>query len=208
MSVAQGAVLEQGHGHVQGDVAPSALEALRAGTRADHASLDAALNLVRDDYSRAQYQRTLAAFYGFVAAWEAQVLPQAAVVGLSLQAQAGRLRQDLGAFGLNPDSLPLASGAALPDTGSTAALYGSSYVMIGSRLGARIIGPHLMKHFGIDEHSGCAYFGGDADSTGPAWRLFRQQLEQAIGPDDHTAAVAAARATFARFHAWLLRYGA
>jgi heme oxygenase len=188
--------------------APSVLEALRAGTGADHATLDAALNLMRADYRREEYVRTLAAFYGFVSAWEAQVLPQAAAVGLSLQAQAGKLRQDLSAFGVDADSLPLAGSAALPDTSSDAALYGSSYVMIGSRLGARIIGPRLMQHFGIDAHSGCAYFGGDVESTGPAWRIFRQQLEAALGPDDHVVAVAAARATFARFREWLVLHDA
>ena len=186
----------------------SVLEALRAGTSGDHATLDASLNLMREDYSRAEYVRTLAAFYGFVAAWEAQVLPQAADVGLSLQAQAGRLREDLEAFGLDADILPLASGDALPDTSSRAALYGSSYVMIGSRLGARIIGPRLMKHFDIDENNGCAYFGGNAEATGPAWRLFRQQLEAALQPNEHQAAVAAARATFARFHQWLVMHNA
>lgn len=191
-----------------GAAAPSVLDALRAGTGADHATLDAALNLMRDDYSRIDYLRTLAAFYGFVSAWEAQVLPQAVEAGLSLQAQSGRLLQDLEAFGVDADKLPLARGAELPDTRSPAALYGSSYVMIGSRLGARIIGPRLMKHFAIDEHSGCAYFGGDAESTGPAWRLFRQQLEAALGPDDQAVAVAAARATFARFREWLVMHDA
>lgn len=186
----------------------SVLEALRAGTSGDHALLDASLNLMREDYSRAEYVRTLAAFYGFVAAWEAQVLPQAAGASLSLQAQAGRLREDLEAFGLDADCLPLASGDALPDTSSRAALYGSSYVMIGSRLGARIIGPRLMKHFDIDENNGCAYFGGNVEATGPAWRLFRQQLEVALQPDEHEAAVAAARATFARFHQWLVMHNA
>ena len=186
----------------------SVLEALRMGTSGDHAALDASLNLMREDYSRAEYLRTLAAFYGFVAAWEAQVLPQAADAGLSLQAQAGRLRQDLEAFGLDADRLPLASGDALPDISTRAALYGSSYVMVGSRLGARIIGPRLMKHFGIDENNGCAYFGGNAEATGPAWRLFRQQLEAALQADEHQAAVAAARATFARFHQWLVLYDA
>jgi heme oxygenase len=188
--------------------ATSVLEALRAGTSADHGALDGALNLMRPDYSRADYVGTLAGFHGFVAAWEAQVLPQAADAGLTLHAQAGRLRQDLEAYGIDADNLPLASGDALPDTGSRAALYGSAYVMIGSRLGARIIGPHLMQHFGIDEHTGCAYFGGNAEATGPAWRLFRQQLEAAIGTDEHDEAVAAARATFARFHAWLAAHGA
>lgn len=188
--------------------AASVLEALRAGTSGDHATLDGALDLMRPDYTRADYVCTLAAFHGFVAPWEARALPLAAEAGLSLHAQAGRLRQDLEAHGVAPDALPQASGDQLPDVGSTAALYGSFYVMIGSRLGARIIGPRLMQHFGIDEHTGCAYFGGDAESTGPAWRVFRQQLEAAVGPDDHAVAVEAARATFARFHAWLVAHGA
>ncbi|QEI06128.1 biliverdin-producing heme oxygenase [Pigmentiphaga aceris] len=186
----------------------SALEALRAGTSSNHATLDASLDLMRDDYRPEEYLRTLAAFYGFVAAWEAQVLPQAVEAGLSLQAQAGKLRQDLEALGVDADLLPLASGDALPDTHTRAGLYGSSYVMIGSRLGARIIGPRLMKHFNIDENSGCAYFGGDIEATGPAWRLFRQQLEAALQPHEHAVAVAAARATFSRFHQWLVSHGA
>jgi heme oxygenase len=192
---------------VPAGVAP-VLEALRGGTSGDHAALDAALDLLRPDFSRADYVCTLAAFYGFVAAWEAQVLPRAADAGLSLQAQAGRLRQDLQAYGVDPDTLPLATGDALPDTGSRPALYGSSYVMVGSRLGARVIGPRLMQHFGVDEHNGCAYFGGNVEATGPAWRLFREQLEAAIGPAQQAEAVAAARATFATFQAWLASHGA
>ncbi len=181
------------------------LTALRTATAEDHQLLDGSLPFMREPYSREDYVRTLAAFYGFVSAWEDEVLPRAKRAGLDLAAQAPRLHADLVAVGADPAKVERVS--SLPVLDADAAVYGSAYVLVGSRLGARVIGPWLMQHFGIDADTGCSYFGGEPEATGPAWRYFRERLEANVGQENAARAADAAHDTFVQFHTWLATQG-
>lgn len=75
---------------------------------------------------------------------------------------------------------------------------GVFYVVAGSRMGAAVLRQRATASTPIGPaHSVCGYF---APGDGPAmWRLFRQWLQNAAGPDDLPAMIEGAKATFHLF---------
>lgn len=80
-----------------------------------------------------------------------------------------------------------------------AAVMGSLYVIEGSALGGRVIGPRLERTLGLGPGQGGDYFHGFGDATGAMWRDFRLTASQEIGDSPHAIdqACEAARRTFA-----------
>ncbi len=175
---------------------------LRTHTATAHEALESGLNLLRSDLTRADYVRLLHAFNGYLAPWLEQVrrhLPEDIGSLLDGRRHLARLDADLQRL---DDGAPSARCEALPAIDDFASALGSSYVIEGSMLGARVVGPELQRRFGLTAADGCAYFSGDGDATGRRWSQFRALLDTRLRVDEHAAAIEAANQTFATLLNW------
>ncbi|WP_428312525.1 biliverdin-producing heme oxygenase [Hydrocarboniphaga sp.] len=179
---------------------------LRAETALDHGRLERQLDLMSDSLTASRYRQVLQAFYGYVEAYEQQLLrdaPKNLSALIAPRLRASMLRQDLLALGLNTneiDALPRAGD--LPATDTLPSLFGCLYVMEGSTLGGRIIGPRLERQLGLHDGLGYSYFLGHGADTGRMWSAFREAMDQALGDARHDEAVAAAGAMFRSLTQW------
>jgi heme oxygenase (biliverdin-IX-beta and delta-forming) len=181
---------------------PALSAQLRANTAAAHAALEAGLDLLRSDLKRADYIRLLHAFKGYLAPWLDRIsarLPDD--INTMLDGRRHLLRLDADLQRLN-GGVPTAHCTELPAIDDFASALGSSYVIEGSMLGARVVGPELQRRFGLTADSGCAYFSGDGDGTGKRWSQFRGLLDTRLSAEEQAAAVAAANRTFETLLNW------
>jgi heme oxygenase (biliverdin-IX-beta and delta-forming) len=155
------------------------LVALRAATRLHHDRVDRLIDLRRLGEAPF-YASVLQVFDAFLAAWEARVLAVLPLPQREWLARRSRLafvRHDLQVLGI--DRLePAPALAALP---SSAAAWGSIYVVEGSTLGGQVITRTLARH-GLLPHNGAAYFHGWGEHTGGLWRETRTLLERELAP--------------------------
>lgn len=151
----------------------------------------------------ARYVAVLQGFHRFLASWEGQLLgalPLRLHEWLGSRSRLGFVEHDLGF--LQPPTLPPAAATAsvpacLPEC-STAAAFGSLYVIEGSALGGQVITPRLQRDMGLSPGRGASYFHGFGDRTGGMWREFRQLAADEIGdtPASRRVACQAAGQTF------------
>lgn len=174
---------------------------LRSRTAAAHEALENALDLLRADLTHADYVRLLHAFNGYLTPWLERVRPYLPdEVGMQLDGHRHleRLNADLRHL---DDGAPSALCDALPAIDDFASALGSCYVIEGSMLGARVVGPELQRRFGVGADTGCAYFSGDGADTGRRWSRFRALLDS-LHADQQAAAIAAANRTFETLLDW------
>ena len=142
----------------------------------------------------AHYARVLQSFDAFLAAWEPAVgaaLPRPWCEWLQARSRRPFLAADLQALAI--DRL---EPITLPPFASSAAAWGSIYVMEGSALGGQYITRSLAEA-GLHPHSGAAYFHGWGPATGGMWREVRGLLARELAtPAAIGQACDAARATF------------
>lgn len=173
-----------------------------------HEALELALDLGRPVMERADYITLLAGFRGFVAPWEraaAAAAPSRLRTFVQEREKTPLLDADLIYLSdarLVPASLPACD--VLPNLASIGALFGSMYVLEGSTLGGRIVGPAMAKRFDLSERRGYAYFDPYQAHTGSMWNAFKALALAEVEPAEYDAAVEAARATFTTLHAWLM----
>lgn len=175
---------------------------LRTHTATAHEALENGLDLLRKDLTRADYVRLLHAFNGYLTPLLAQVsthMPEDIRTLLDGQRHLARLDADLQQL---DDGAPSARCPTLPTIDNFARALGSSYVIEGSMLGARVVGPELQRRFGLTAADGCAYFSGDGDATGKRWSQFRTLLDTRLRTDEQPAAVEAANQTFETLLNW------
>lgn len=175
---------------------------LRADTAAAHEALETGLDLLRKDLTRADYVRLLHAFNGYLAPWLEHVsahLPGDIGALLDCRRHLVRLEADLRHL---DGGAPSVRCTALPAIGDFASALGSSYVIEGSMLGARVVGPELQRRFDLAADAGCAYFSGDGEATGKRWSRFRTLLDTRLRADEQATAVAAANRTFETLLDW------
>ena len=174
---------------------------LRTNTAAAHEALETGLDLLRADLTRADYVQLLHAFNGYLTPWFERVtayLPDDVDTLIDGRRHLTRLDADLHRL---DRGAPSARCAALPAIDDYASALGSSYVIEGSMLGARVVGPELQRRFGLTADDGCAYFSGDGAATGKRWSQFRALLDS-LRADQQPAAVAAANQTFETLLDW------
>lgn len=166
-------------------------ERLKQETAPAHRRLEALLQL-DGELTRERYVEVLQGFAAFLVPWERQLaatLPAAWRPFFDARRRAGRLDHDLQALGAAP-APPRA--VPLPDTATLGGALGSIYVIEGSTLGARVIGPRLQARLGLTPEHGASWFAGHGDRTGAMWREFRLALgELPPGPAWDEAACAA-----------------
>lgn len=182
--------------------APALSLQLRTHTASAHEALENGLDLLRKDLTRTDYVRMLHAFNGYLTPWLERVsrhLPADFAAQLDGRRHLERLAADLRRLDDDTASAPC---AALPTIDDVASALGSSYVIEGSMLGARVVGPELQRRFGLTAAEGCAYFSGDGDATGKRWNRFRALLDTRLDAAEQRAAVAAANRTFETLLDW------
>ena len=185
---------------------------LRVGTRAEHAAVEAGLDL-----RRLRYPAELAALlHGWTGVWH-QVQLAAAAPGAAAEATAELLPPatqslrwlerdlaDIGgaSAGVLAHETSARTGAAggsrlrrfLAETSTT---WGVAYVLRGSRLGGSVLAPLVRARLGLTSASGTCFLASDGTDPGREWVSFRRRLDAAdLLATDLAAAVDAARWTF------------
>ena len=189
-------------------LAADVLDRLKTETRAEHAAMEDALGLMRDDLSLADYRCLLERYFAFYAPIEAQlagVLP-AAHLGLDFETRRKLplLRADLQVLGGRAADT-LAPCDALPPLRTPAQAVGCLYVLEGATLGGQVIGRHVLRTLGLTPATGARYFHGSGALTAELWRGFRAALAGfATHPDTADAVVESANETFRSLRHWCL----
>lgn len=159
-----------------------------------------------DSLTANRYRDVLQAFLGYTEAYEQQLLrtaPAHLQTLITPRLRAPLLQQDLLALGLSAAAIAtLPRARDLPHTDTLPSLFGCLYVMEGSTLGGRVIGPQLERKLGLQNGHGYSYFLGHGAATGRMWTAFRQAMDQALSSAQHDEAVAAAGAMFRSLERW------
>jgi heme oxygenase len=186
------------------------LERLKSETAAAHHELEAQLDLLNPERTRADYLELLKRFYGFYAPLEDDLLFRDEWRNLGFDAASRRkvalLEQDLRALGMSEfqiRALPRGQPENLPRLDSVERGVGALYVLEGATLGGQYISRHLAGCLAIGPESGAGFFTGYGPRTGERWREFRAFCEtfsrQSATPDQ---IVDGALDTFQKFHTW------
>lgn len=169
------------------------LKLLKQETHDLHVEAERHVRILDPDATEAQYVRYLQRMHGFHAAIEGAFAthPELAAAGFDAAGRAKRalIEADLAAYGATAGAL-----APVPDVGGLARGVGAAYVIEGSTLGGAFI---LAK---MRPQRSTRFLAGYGDATGARWRAFGQIVTRV---QDETAAIAAARETFAALIAWL-----
>lgn len=175
---------------------------LRAQTRSRHDRLEQLNELPA---SPTDYLMQLAAFYGFIAPWEAKLaraLPASDPIRQGREKTAW-LEADLAHFGFDPAQLAaLPRASDLPSTASRAEILGAAYVLEGSTLGGQFIAEHLERTLGLSDGEGYRYFRSYGPHVGAQWQAFRAELLRASSPQTDDIIVHAACRTFDQLQSW------
>ena len=179
---------------------------LKDETAVEHQALEDQLDLMRPELTRERYIETLQYFLGYVEPYE-RALQQFAPTNLEdlvkPRLRASQLVADLLQLGLSPASIDaLPRHAPFDDMRSKARWFGRFYVMEGSTLGGRVIGPHVARQLNLAPGAGNAYFLGNGTQTGPMWKSFRERMADSLDLGEYDAAVEAARNCFADLGRW------
>lgn len=193
---------------------------LKAQTRAEHVAIEVALDLMRDDFSIADYRRLLESYFAFYAPVEARLACLLHPVEPGLDFEARRklplLRADLEVLGgQSPDSLVVCD--ALPPLHTSAQAMGCLYVLEGATLGGQVIGQHMRRTLGLTQDAGARFFHGNGARTADMWRAFRAALASFAAATASTsttsapiatadAVVESANETFRSLRHWCVRY--
>jgi heme oxygenase len=182
------------------------LSRLRVETRVEHVLLEASLDVLSGELTRARYLRLLRQFLGVHASLEPALQEHGGWsergIELRLRLKVPLLEADLRALGEPaPERLP--RHTPIPAFADTEAAFGCLYVVEGATLGGQLISRHILRTLDITPENGGSFFHAYGERTGEMWRSFRRALVEFV---DAGAAqdriVASALATFAAFRHW------
>ncbi|MFN3652728.1 MAG: biliverdin-producing heme oxygenase [Armatimonadota bacterium] len=182
-------------------------ELLREETRREHDRLEQRIDLLRPDFSPAEYRALLARFLGYYEPLERGLAAHPwAELGHPLQPgeRPALLARDLGVLGLSREAISaLPRCGAVPDVGDLSRAAGALYVLEGAALGGQVVARHLRRTPLLRELP-AAFFGSDGADVGARWRKFRALLEE-LGRSrlERGMVIDGARATFRRLDDWL-----
>ena len=193
------------------------LARLRQETRAAHAALEAAVPLMSESVSRADYVRFMTLVGAFHATVEQQLSGVDGLVDviadLSERRKTERLESDFSALGLQPAALWAARQslrcpldperhAFVPSVSSIDRAVGVLYVLEGSTLGSQLLYRHLSVALPEVMARSSSFLCCYGTRTGQMWNAFREQLETAAPQLDHDAVIDAARDAFVVLRDW------
>jgi heme oxygenase len=185
------------------------LQRLKHETAALHAQVEALVDIMRPEVSRADYLHFLVTLRGFHVPLERQLRH---VVGLvtylpdvARRRKAPLLERDLCALGVATAQLAAWPPCPeLPALTSVSRALGALYVLEGSTLGGQLMYRHLRVRLPAEVAAARAFLTCYGPETGAMWRSFGVRLEAAVAALHGEAEVlAAARDTFACLGAWL-----
>lgn len=177
-------------------------QALRAGTRERHETLDQSLALTGGDIDRAGYLNYLRALLGWLEPLEQRLWQLDWPDALQAPARAGKsawLREDLAEA---RDTAPVPRCAGIPKLEAPDAYaLGVAYVVEGSQLGGRLLATHLQD---VAPALPLRYLRGYGGQVGPLWKEFLLYLDSEAGAGGREAhALQGARDAFDSLTAWL-----
>lgn len=190
---------------------PPMMERLKAATGAEHARLEAQVDLARLVASPESYHALLQRFYGFYLPLEQRLAAfawQTVAFDLAPRRKTPLLVQDLLCLGETAATLTqLPRCAELPELGDQAAACGCLYVLEGATLGGQFITRHLRRTLGLQPTNGAAFFYSYGDQVGPMWKNFGAFVNAyALShPGSAATIIRAACTTFHTLGAWLDR---
>jgi heme oxygenase len=191
-----------------GDTFSSLSTRLREETAELHRRIEALMQLPRAIEDMEDYRAWLCRYLGFYeplercfsefSGWE--------LLGIELArcAQAGCLRDDVAALGVDQEAIPRVSPMMLPQLPSFAHALGSLYVVEGAKLGGRSILRQLERQIGSEIVGARCFFSGGANAGGLPWQSFRTALDE-FGqrqPQLCADAVIGAKRTFISMENW------
>jgi len=179
------------------------LQQLRRETLPDHNAVEQSVPLMDEELDVDTYVSYLLRLHGIIAAWEEWATANAPAwiqPLLAVRRRGQLLMLDLMWFGVDT------SGEArptLPEMRDTASLLGAMYVVEGSTLGGQLIARHVELVLGLTARQGNAYFRGHNERTGQLWKEFCDALRTKVPDGETDAVIAAAKAMFGIFGAWM-----
>lgn len=180
----------------------SILAKLKQRTAHQHQQTENGVDLMRDDFSLADYRKLLIRFYAFYQSFEAKmrraIADTAVAFNYAERLNAPRLRDDLKTLGMSDEDIAaIAPVKDLPALDSAEKVFGALYVVEGSTLGGQIIARHLKEKFNLDETHGAAFFSGYGKDTGKMWNTFREAITKfAAHSHDQEEIIKSANQTF------------
>lgn len=183
----------------------SALSTLRAATRDAHLNLEKNLIVTLPNAGRAEYLAYVAALWGWLTPFEAELWNAPWPEHMLAHERAGKRRwieHDLRAADFSDaaiDALPVSSFS--PDMESMAARFGLAYVIEGAQLGGQVLRKALAPALGSWSPRWLQGYGAQ---TSAKWKVFTECAERDLTTDAarQTAAAAAAQA-FDALASWL-----
>jgi heme oxygenase len=163
--------------------------------------------LFASDYTTSEYARLLTYFYSFYNAIEPILFNDLSPVDhahLQHRAKTHLLYQDLTAFNINVDKLPVCD--VLPSLTTFAKKMGTLYVLEGSSLGGRVIGEHLKKHFSADAVLPLKFYTSYGADLHLEWQKFALFMGQCFNHQNDqiiNEVVDSANATFIALQQWM-----
>ena len=182
------------------------LRRLKQETASLHEQLERHVDVLARLKNVAAYRDLLLAFYGFYEPLERQLGEVDWPAGIDWQQRRkiAMLESDLKLLAADRSSAAVC--ADLPAIANQAAALGCLYVLEGATLGGQIIERELNQHLQITSQTGGAFFNSYGDRVGEMWGAFRQAiLAFANSNEREDAIVAAAKGTFEKFDAWLVK---
>jgi heme oxygenase len=186
----------------------SAIAGLRIATWPCHQRLEKRLDVKARFSTLGAYRSHLEKMWGFCAALERGMAPEA--FGGALEDYESRrklplLTRDLTALGADPESfesLPICPD--LPDHPDPAAAFGCAYVLEGGTLGGRTLLPLVESRLAFRAAHGAAFLASYGDQVLAKWRTFGAALDAwCCLPERQASATHAAVATFGALEQWL-----
>jgi len=191
----------------------SAIGALRAATWPAHQRLEKRLDIKSRFATLDAYTNHLQNLWGFCAALEERVPPDA--VGEHLDDYPSRrklplLARDLASLGIPAatiTSLPRCPG--LPACADVETAFGAVYVLEGATLGGRTLLPVVVQRLGLAPSRGAAFLASYGESVGAMWARFGTAVDAwCLEGPRRRRAEAAATATFEALESWLCEHAA
>jgi heme oxygenase len=180
------------------------LNELREKTHSAHQAVEGAVDVMRPDLTRDQYERLLLGFYTFYRPLEERLAQTG--VWQAERSKLAWLKSDLNKLGFDDQALAkLELCSELPPTASEAHAYGVMYVIEGSTLGGKMITKHLSSQSpDFPTH----FFGSYSSDIGLMWRRFLKDLEtwSSSHADQDDELIFAATQTFSKLSTWLVKW--
>lgn len=182
-------------------------ERLKTETMKEHHSIEGALPVFKDDFSKEKYATLLKKLHGFYKPLESQLdqisAPSKQTLNMDERRRLPRIQKDLTHLGVTAEELEsIPSSPEVPRIQSLSSLAGALYVIEGSSLGGQLITKELKSKFGENEPA--HYFNCYGAQTGQQWQAFVQWLGRAESESlNADEAIQTAKETFRCLNSWL-----